>query len=161
MCAPALGMVGAAVSAIGSIASANAAASNAEYNARVEKINARSRRQEGLSESERIAGKYDRVAGEQQTGYGKAGVDPFFGSALSVFGETTESRNRDQSANYTKAESAATAHENKARQYEYEAKSQRKAGMIGAATSLIGGLGGGQKAGGGAAGGFGSILRIG
>jgi len=161
MCAPAaaLGLVGAAVSAAGQMQAANAQAANHEYNAKVEKINARSRRQEGLQESERIGEKYDKLQGQQTAGYSAAGVDPFFGSAMSVFTDTAEARNIDQSTNYTNAESKAVAHENKARQEEYEAKSQRKAGKLAAAGTLLGGLGGAAKGLGG--GNFGAALKIG
>lgn len=145
MCGPAIGLVGAAVSAVGAIAAGNAQASQAEYNARVEKINARSRRQEGYKEQEDIGQKYERVMGEQRAGYGAAGVDPSFGSALAVFGETQEDRIGDQGRAYTNAEAAATSHENKAKQYEFEAKQARQAGAINAASSFLGGLGGAVK----------------
>jgi hypothetical protein len=90
MCGPMIGIAGAAVSAIGTMAQANAQANAAEYNAKVEKINARSRRQEGLQQSERISDKYDDLKGKQNAAYAKAGVDPFFGSALSIFTDTSE-----------------------------------------------------------------------
>jgi hypothetical protein len=166
MCLPAagavFGLLGSAVSAMGSMAQANAAAANAEYNAKVEKINARSRRQEGLQESERIGEKYNQLQGQQTAGYAKAGVDPFYGSALRIVQDTWESRGIDQGTNYTKAESAAVGHENKATQYEYEAKSQRQAGRIGAASSFLSGLSGAVKGFGGSSGGggVGSILQI-
>lgn len=152
MCGPAIGLIGAAVSAMGSMAQANAQANAAEYNAKVEKINARSRRQEGLQEAERIGDKFDDLQGQQQAAFGKAGVDPFFGSAMAIFTDTAQARSTDQSTNFINAESAAVGHENKAKQYEYEAKSQRMAGKIGAASSFIGGL---KGLGGG---GFGSSL---
>jgi hypothetical protein len=155
MCGPMIGIAGAAVSAIGTMAQANAQANAAEYNAKVEKINARSRRQEGLQQSERISDKYDDLKGKQNAAYAKAGVDPFFGSALAIFTDTSESEGSDQDTNYVNAESRATAHENKAKQYEYEAKTQRQAGMIGAASGMLSGL----KGLGGS--GFGSTLKIG
>jgi hypothetical protein len=160
MCGPAaaIGLIGSAVSAMGSMQQANAQAENAEYSAKVEKINARSRRWEGLAESERIAEKYNDLQGKQTAGYAKGGVDPFFGSALAIFTDTAEARGTDQATNYTNAESAAVGHENKAKQYEYEAKSQRQAGKIGAASSFLSGLGGAVKGGGG---GFGAALKIG
>lgn len=157
MCGPALGLVGAAVSAVGAVAQANAASNAANYNAAVEKINARSRRQEGYRESERINEKYDNLQGRQTAGYAAAGVDPFFGSAFSVFADTETSREIDQGTNFVNAESRAVGHENKAKQYEYEAKTQRQAGMINAASSLIGGL----KGMGSSAGSFGTDLLIG
>jgi hypothetical protein len=157
MCAPmaAIGLIGSVVSAAGSMAQANAAAAANEYSSTVEKINARSRRQEGLQESERIAEKYDDLKGKQRAGYAKSGIDPFYGSALAIFTDTEEARGTDQSTNYINAESKAVAHENKAKQYEYEAKAQRRAGAIGAASSFLSGLGGVAKKGG-----FGQPLKI-
>lgn len=157
MCGPAIGLIGAAVSAVGTVAQANAAANAADYNAKVEDINARSRRWEGLQESERISEKYGRLQGQQQAGFSAAGVDPFFGSAMSVFTETQAARGTDQDTNYIGAESRAIAHENKAEQYRFEGKSQRQAGMIGAASGLLSGLG--KMA--GSPGGFGAHLKIG
>lgn len=159
MCAPAaIGLVGAAVSAVGTMQSANSEAAVNEYNARVERINARSRRWEGLAASEDIAQKYDKLQGQQTAGYSAAGVDPFYGSALNIFQDTEQARGTDQSRNYLDHESKAIAHENRAKQEEFSAKQKRKAGSIGAASTLIGGLGGALK---GGAGGFGATLKIG
>lgn len=157
MCGPALGLVGAAVSAVGSMAAANAQAANHEYNARVEKINARSRRWEGLQESERISEKYEKLQGQQTAGLAKGGVDPFFGSALQIFTGTRFAEGTDQNTNYLNNESQAIAHENKAKQEEYQAKTTRQAGAINAASGFLSGLG--KAAGSG--GGFGSTLMIG
>ena len=161
MCAPAalIGVLGSVVSAAGQKAQSDAAANNAEYSATVEKINARSRRFEGNAESERVAEKYNNLQGKQTAGYAKGGVDPFSGSALDIFQDTSEARGTDMSTNYSNAESKAVGHENKAKQYEYEAKSQRQAGKIGMASSFLSGLGGAVKGMGG--GGFGSALKIG
>ena len=153
----ALGLIGAGVSAMGQMSAANAAANNAEYSATVEKINARSRRFEGLTESERVAEKYEDLQGQQTAGYAAGGVDTTYGSSLAVFMDTAQAREQDQATNYINAENAAVSHENKAKQYEYEAKSQRQAGKIGAASSFLSGLGGAVKGGGG----FGSTLMVG
>lgn len=157
MCGPAIGIItglaSSAVSAAGAMAQANAQANNAEYNAKVEKINARSRRQEGLQESERIADKYNRVQGENTNAFAGAGVDPFFGSSLSIFADTERARGADMDTNYINAESRAVGHENKAKQFEYEADSQRKAGRMQAFGTLLGGLGSAAK-------GFGSAMKI-
>lgn len=162
MCAPmAIGLIGAAVSAAGSIAQANAQASAAEHNAQVERINARSRRWEGMREQEQISDKYSKIEGEGIAAAGKSGVDAGFGSAaLTIFGEGGFSKSMDMNTSYINAESKAVAHENKAQQHDQEAKAARQAGMFGAASSLISGLGGAAK-GGGSSGGFGSTLRIG
>lgn len=146
----ALGLIGAAVSAAGSMAQASSQAQTSNYNAAVEKINARQKRFEGHREQEQISRKYDRVEGEAIANASKAGVDPGYGSAaLTIFGEGGLNESLDRNAAYITAESEAVAHENKARQYEAEAKAAKTAGMFGAASSFLGGLGGAVKGGGG------------
>lgn len=156
MCLPAIGLLGAAVSAAGSIASASAQSSAANYNAQVERINARQRRFEGAREQEQLSDKYNKLEGEGVASAAKSGVDPNFGSAaLVIFGENAFNKSMDMNTSYINAESAAVAHENKAKQHDAEAKAAKTAGIFGAASSFLGGLG---KGGGG--GGFGSPLLI-
>lgn len=142
----AIGLLGSAVSAAGAMASANAQANAAEYNATVEKINARTNRQKGGREQENIDNKYDRVEGQGIASAAKGGVDPGFGSAaLTIFGEGYENRDRDKATAYVNAEGAATANENKAKDYEAQAKAHRQAGMFSAAGSFLSGISGAVK----------------
>jgi hypothetical protein len=152
MCAPMIGLLGAAVSAAGSMAAANAQAANHEYNAKVEEIAARQRRIEGFKQSEVISDEFDRLQGRQQAATAAAGIDPFSGSAADVFEETLGERERERNVNYINAESKAVQHENRANQEKFQAKSVRQQGQISAASSLLGGLSGLVK------GGFGSGL---
>jgi hypothetical protein len=148
MCGPAIGLLGAGVSAIGSMMAAEGQANQAAYNAQVEEINARSKRWEGYTEQERIGAKYDKVQGQGITAASKGGVDAGYGSAaLIIFGENEANRSADKSTSYVNHEGQAIAHENKARDYEAQAANQRKAGMIGAASSFLGGLGNVAKSG--------------
>lgn len=149
MCMMAMGLVGAAVSAAGSMAQASSQAQTANYNAAVEKINARQKRFEGHREQEQIGRKYDRVEGEAIANAAKSGVDPNYGSAaLVIFGEGGANESLDRNAAYINAESEAVAHENKAKQYEAEAKSAKTAGMLGAASSFLSGAGSAVRSGG-------------
>ena len=148
MCAPmmAIGLLGSAVSAAGAMASANSQANAAEYNAQVEKINARSNRQKGGRQQEDIESKYDKIEGQGIAAASKGGVDSGYGSAaLTIFGEGFENRDRDKGTAYVNAEGAATANENKAKDYEAQAKAHRQAGMFSAAGSFLSGLGGAVK----------------
>lgn len=157
MCLPAIGLIGAAVSAAGAVAQASAQAQAANYNAAVEKINARQKRFEGAREQERVSDKYAKVEGEGIANASKAGIDPNYGSAaLVIFGDNAFNKSLDMNTAYINAESEAVAHENKAKQYEAEAKAAKTAGMFGAASSFLSGLGGAAKSGGG----FGSTLMI-
>ena len=62
-----------------------------------------------------------------------------------IFGEGFEDRRMDSNNAYINAESAAVANENKARDLDAQAKAQKKAGAIGAASTLLGGLAGVAK----------------
>lgn len=160
MCAPmALGLIGAAVSAVGTMASAQAQANNAKYNAAVERVNERARYREGLHESVNIGDKYDRVEGTQQAGTAAGGMDPFYGSAMDIFTETKEERGRAQTTNATNYTSKAISHENKAAQYDMQAKDYMRSGAIGAMATFLGGLRG--AVGSGSGGGFGATLGSG
>lgn len=158
-----IGLAGAAVSAAGQKSAAESEAQAAEYNAKVEKINARARRQQGYSEQEKIGMKYDKLEGQGIAAAAKGGVDPGYGSAaLTIFGENQFAKGSDQSAAYVNAESAATAHENKAKDYEHQASARRQAGKWGAASSFLSGLGGVVKAFGSVGGGgAGTAMSIG
>lgn len=139
------------------MASASAQASQAKYNSAVERINAQTSRYKGQTEQESLDRKYQKIAGEATSHAGAAGVDPTFGSpALVIFGEGGFGEAMDKNAAYINAESQAVAHENKARQYDFEAKNAKTAGMFGAASSFLGGLGNAVKG----AGGIGSTLQV-
>lgn len=143
MCAPAIGLAGAVVSAVGAMAQGQAQANMDRYNAQVEKINARSRRWEGYQKQEQIGAEAARRRGTAIALAGKGGVDPGYGSAaLVIFREGREAEFADKSNAYLTAESAAIAHENKAKAYEMSAEQHRKAGMLSAASSFLGGISG-------------------
>lgn len=152
MCGPAAGLLGGIVSGMGSMMAAEGQAQQAEYNAKVEKINARTQRQQGVVEQERIIGKYQKTESTGIANASKSGVDSGYGSAaLVILGEGAANQSADTSMAYVNAEGKATAHENKAKDYEMQAKNQRQAGMIGAASSFLSGVGGAMKGGGGGA----------
>lgn len=149
MCLPAIGLIGAAVSAVGAIAQANAQSAQAKYNASVERINAQSARYKGMTDQEAIDRKYGKIQGEAISHAGAAGVDPTYGSpAMVIFGEGGFGEATDKNAAYINAETQAVGHENKAQQYDFEAKNAKKAGMFGATSTFLGGLGNAMKGGG-------------
>ncbi len=157
MCLPLIGLIGAAVSAVGAVAQASAQAQQAKYNAEVERINAQQARYKGAADQEAISHKYGKTQGEALSQAGASGIDPTFGSAaLVIFGENAFGKSMDQNAAYINAETTAVAHENKARELDFQAKNARTAGMFGAASSFLSGLGGAVKS----AGGVGSSLQV-
>ena len=132
------------------MSAAKGQAQQAEYNATVARINARTERQKGFVQQEQIGQKYDKIQGEGIANAAGNGTDPSYGSAaLVIFGEGGMNRSGDQGRAYVNAESNAVGHENKARDLEMQAKNARQAGMFGAATSFLGGLGGALKGAGG------------
>lgn len=150
MCIPVLGavagIVGSVVSGVGAAASANAQAEKDTYNAKVAKINARSERQQSYAKMEDIGRKYDIQRGQSIALASKGGVDPSYGSAaLVIFGGNAFAESVDKGRQYVAGESAAVAQENKARELEYSAQQNRKAGQIAAASSFLSGLGGAVK----------------
>lgn len=150
MCAPVLGavvgVIGSVVSGIGAAQQANAQAEQDEYNAKVAKINARSERQMSYAKQEDISRKYNKQQGEGIALSSKANVDPTYGSAaLVIFGENAFAKSVDMNRQYVEGESAAIGQENKARELEYSAAQNRKAGKIAMASSFLSGLGGAAK----------------
>jgi hypothetical protein len=162
MCIPILGavmgMMGSVMSAAGSAQAANAQAEQQEMAALTEKINARSRMQESITEGDRVSSKFDTEFGKQRAAFAKAGVNPTSGSALRIWEETAGDQYQDVATTEHNKISQATAHENKARDHEAQAKNYRQAASTSFLTGIVGGLGGLAKGGGG---GFGSALQIG
>lgn len=142
----AIGLLSAGISAVGAMAAGNAQASQAEYNAQVARINAQTARQEGQAQSERIGAKHDTTRGQAVAAAGKAGVDPFSGSAAQViFQEGGENRYLDQQNAIWNKQTEAIGFENKAKALDADAKNARKGAMFGAAGSFLTGLGGAAK----------------
>jgi hypothetical protein len=142
------GMMGSVMSAAGSAQAANAQAEQAEYNAQVERINARSRMQESIVEGDKISSKYDVEFGKQRAAFAKAGVNPHSGSALKIWEETDRNLTMDVATNDIKKIGEKTGHENKAQDYEAQAKAHRQAASTSFLTGIVGGLGGLAKGGG-------------
>ena len=65
-----------------------------------------------------------------------------------IFGEGSANRAADTSMAYVNAEGKATAHDNKAKDYEMQAQNAREAGMFSAAGSFLNGVAGAAKSGG-------------
>lgn len=146
MCFPAVGMIfgalGSIVSAAGAAASANAQADQAAYNAEVERINARTRMQQGVAEAEKVGRDYRRVAGQQKAAAGKTGLDPGSGSlALVLNNETPKNEYLDTMNTLWSATSEKVARENRAKDFDAQAKAYKQAAGISFASGLVGGLG--------------------
>lgn len=136
------GIAGSVVSAMGAAQQADAQAAQMEYNAKVARINARSSRFEGQAAREQAQPKQDAVRGQLTAAAGKNNVDPFFGSALSIFGDNEQKYLMDQENRYLQAESKAVGDENKARDLEAQAAAVRSSKGTLVASSILSGIGG-------------------
>lgn len=146
MCFPMAGMLfgalGSIVSAAGAAASASAQASQASYNAEVERINARTRMQQGVAEAEKVGRDYRRLQGQQIAAAGKSGLDPGSGSlALVVNQETPKNEFLDTMNTLWSATSEANARQNRAKDFDAQAKAYRQSAGISFASGIAGGLG--------------------
>lgn len=142
-----------AIGAIGAIQSANSAKASANYNAKVQENNAKvaeRNRTMALDQSESEAGQKNREVRRTlstiRTQYGKSGLD-MAGSALDVLEDSAIEGAQDvQTIRYQGNLRAqgysdeATAQRNGAELSRMNAASQGSAGILNAASSLIGGI---------------------
>jgi hypothetical protein len=160
MCIPILGavfgMVGSVVSAMGSAQAANAQAEQASYNAAVERANANAAFRDSVIKGDRVQSKYDTEMGKQRAGFAKAGVLPSAGSALRIWEESADNQFLDVATTEHNEITKANAHNNKAGDFEMQAKAHRQAASTSFLTGIVGGLGGLAKGGG-----AGSALSLG
>lgn len=133
-------LIGAGLGAIGSIAQGNAASAVGEYNAQVAQNNATAERQRAAYEAGMTRDRVRRVMGAQKAAFASSGLDIQSGTPLAVFGDTAKQGELDVLARLYGGEAAATAYQNDAARMRAEGKAQQKAGYIGAASSLIGGI---------------------
>lgn len=145
MCAP---MLGAVVSAVGGLASGMAQASMTKYNAKVAKLNAEAAMREGLAQAGATRDEFATVAGQQRAGLAKAGVDINQGTAAILQTETMRREEHAAATDIWRGRTEQVKYENQAKLLKAEAKAQKTGAIIGAFSSLIGGIptGGGSGA---------------
>jgi len=140
MCIPALGLIGAAVSAIGTIASAQAQAAQAEYNAKVAEINARTARQAAGANADKKQDEYVSLRGRQRALIGASGVRLAGSPDIVINQDTYRDQYLDTANIIWSGETQAVGYENKATDLRMQAKGYKTAGAIGAVGSLFSGL---------------------
>lgn len=137
----ALSVVGTVAAAVGSIQQGQAAAATGEYNAQVAENNATAEKQRAAYDAGLIDERKDKVRAAQEAGMAASGVDVGVGTPVAVLGDTEAQGERDVLARLYGGETAATASMNDANLFRAEGRAARKAGNIGAATSLMSGFG--------------------
>lgn len=139
MCAP-LALVGAAVSAVGAAAGGAAQGAVSERNAQIHDINAITHRQKGAAQADMVEDQHERERSTQRVQAAASGVRPT-GSISRVIDQGSASDHwMDEQMIIWNAETQANAEENQAKTERARAKNQRQAGMIGAFSSVLGGL---------------------
>ena len=132
---------GTVAAAVGSIQQGRAAEATGEYNAQVAENNATAEKQRAAYDAGLISERKDKVRSAQEAGMAASGVDVGVGTPVAVLGDTEAQGERDVLARLYGGEVAATAAGNDANLFRAEGRAARKAGNIGAATSLMSGFG--------------------
>ena len=139
------GVVGTAVSAFGAIQAGNAQNDVAKYNAQVANNNATAEQQRAAYDAGLIKDERRRVIGSQRAAMAANGLEISSGSPVAVLGDTSGQAEMDILARLYGGESAATAYRNDATRMKIEGKAAKQAGMIGAGSTLLTGLGSTMK----------------
>ena len=114
----------------------------ADYNAKVAEINAEAAVREGFAQSGATRDQFAEVKGAQTAALAKSGVDINAGTSATLGLETQRREEVAAAVDIWRGRTEQTKYKNQAEVFRAEAKSARMAGMIGAASSLIGGLSG-------------------
>lgn len=145
MFAPLIGLLGSAVSAVGTIAAGNAQAAAAEYQKKQDLINASQEQAaaQRKAEGERI--KTNRFISSQKAAAGLSGGTTADPSTLNQIGAAQQEGSlRDQFTLY-EGQEKKRQWLTQAQAEDIQAKNAKQAGMLGAAGTIIGGLGGAAK----------------
>jgi hypothetical protein len=137
-----VGLIGAGISAMGSVMSGMAQQQVANYNAEVARANAEAAVREGFAQSGATRDQFSEVKGAQAAALAKSGVDVNAGTSA-VLGLETQRREETAAAvDIWRGRTEQTKYKNQAETYKAEGKAAMMIGVIGAASSLVGGLSG-------------------
>ncbi len=137
----ALVAIGSAMSAYGQYRQGEAAKAAGSFNEDVAAANAEAARKKAAYEEEIQRDKLKKIMGRQRTLYAKAGVNIDEGSPLLMLMETAEEAERDAQAIRYGGDVAATQMLNQGRMAAFQGEQAYKAGMIGAGSTFLTGLG--------------------
>lgn len=135
-----LTLAGAATSALGAVFQGNAASNAASYNASIADMNADRSRTEAAARVEASVRKSRRVLGAQRAGIAQSGI-AFEGSMSDVVQKSEANADLDALSLAYEGEAGARNYSNQAQLLRTQADNAKKAGYIGAATSVLSGLG--------------------
>ena len=131
---------GTILSAVGQLSQARAAADAAEFNARVSEMEAQALKVSGAREVEKLKREKRLTAAQQRAGYAKAGVR-LGGSPFEVLSDTASQFRMDIEAQKYNTRVGISRSISEATQYRQQARAYGTAGGIGAATTLLTGIG--------------------
>jgi hypothetical protein len=139
MCGPALGLIGAGVSAFGSIYSGMAQSAGYKATAKAQQMQAQSEVTAGSYESARAGERIDRMQGKQVAAYAGMGLD-MSGTPSDVIADTRTEGEMDKAAIRTNWQQKSNVSDYGAKISKMNAKSAMMGGIIGAGTSLASGF---------------------
>lgn len=134
-----VGVVAAAASAYAAYSASEAQAKAISYQKKQANINAKQARDSAAVAAEIAHERHQRVLAAQRVALGASGVTTTEGSALLVQMDAAEQAALEEGRIRAAGATAATGLDNQAKLYKYNARETRRAGAIGAGTSLIGG----------------------
>lgn len=151
----ALAIGGALLGGVSQVASASAQSKAAKYNAEVQRQNAQLADRQaknvldaGTREEQKQKAMTQQLMSKQQAAQAANGVDVTFGSPLDLMVDTAKQGAVDATVirtnayrNYDDTRNQAVSYRNQASLYDMEAKNSKTAGMLGAFSSVMSGLG--------------------
>lgn len=143
MCAPmmAIGLVGAAVSAVGTIMSAKAQAEGLKAQAQWQQRQAAVEQMKTSYEVQQERRRTQAMLGAQVAQYSGAGIDPSTGTPLEVGMGTVQEREMDVQAKRFAGQEEVERYKYDAKVSKMNAKNTMTAGILGAASGMISGIG--------------------
>ena len=141
MSAAAFMIAGTLVSTVGAMQEAGAKSSAAKYNAQVAEMQAKSIEASGKLEADKIKRQKGKMMGRQKALYAKAGVLSFLGSPLEVVADTAAQYELDIATSQYNVKVGAQRYRSEAQQSRQMAGQYKRAGYVGAGSTLLTGLG--------------------
>lgn len=136
-----LSMAGTGLSALSSYEQGKTQEEMYKYDAAVMDQKARAEQIKGKAEAEKLSDQRRKMVGSQLAGYAGGGVDPQVGSPLEVMANTYGEYERDIQMTGYNTDTAVRQAASQADIYRYAAGRAGTAGLIGAGTQLLGGVG--------------------
>lgn len=133
--------IGSTIAALGTLRQGQYAKKAMEYNAQIAERESEAARQKAEFDAEASARKFKSIMGRQRALYSKAGVDITKGSPLLMLSWQAEEAERERQAILYGGNIASQQERNKTTMFRFQGSEAAKAGVIGAGSTFLTGLG--------------------